>query len=814
MRRSGAVDGAAPLEPLRPARGGHEAALLADISWQAPMALSRSSRVGWCFGLTTAAALALSAMRLLTDEDAATSPLVRVRSTADEPSTSDVARAPASPTRFVPFDASRSHDDGRRIAEVVGPDGRCVPGIPIGIFLESGPADAAERDARPECFALTDDQGRAVLRAKDTASTVTRRRIDFAFPYTGTDASTSVEDATAATLPLPFCGVARLECVDHRGSPAPFPSDVRVGPRHRHYVGDREHRGGESIVRAAGSTSATAPIGVDAEAVAKFGSGYDRDRHEIAVEFIGPRRIGGEVVVRLSLPPPPASVRATLLRPDGVVMALIPMTVTAFDAQGRALGSPRRTTTDSDGVVTTTFDGAEGPGPWGGVITFESAFLNGPPFCARAVVGARPESDVIDVGTLTLKRPAALVTGRIVDRLGEPLSSAALGAVGSSSAPPDGAVSRRSRKLEHDPRLVVVGPRDDGCFSVYGPPECAFVRLEATLPARPAAHGFIACVAGARDVRLVVDGVGGAVEGSIVLGDLEPHFVSVRIDGAGDSRTSRLGRGAAGRFESRELTPGSYAVTVLVDGLDGPFAALTVGSVTIRDAELTRDPRLQDVVLAGRYARSRLEFVGEGGEPMFNVELAAKGRRHSPQKLNWISSEASRHRFERAEVNALTLLAPSFPIEVDAFSTGGAARFRTQSLRIEGDRRVVLAAPLQVRLRIVVPADAEAAGRMLDPILDDGSGAFWTGVGGASEGDLRFSLPAPGDYVVEWRLRAAGPFGNRRRNVKPAIDGVEATTRTTVADVAGEQTIEAKPPEPALRAAKAALESSAGNRPR
>ncbi|MBL8901173.1 MAG: RNA polymerase sigma factor [Planctomycetes bacterium] len=219
------------------------------------------------------------------------------------------------------------------------------------------------------------------------------------------------------------------------------------------------------------------------------------------------------------------------------------------------------------------------------------------------VVPASGEHDLGDVRIAPSDRKI-LVSGVVVDELGQPLAGATLSAW---------KVWPLVRPWEEIEFLEDAGTstKPDGTFEILSRQNCRAVLLSAAKDGRYLAKGVVAEI-GRSDARLILH-AGGSVSGALLLpNDFPWTAISVRCshqDGRSDNR--ELDR--EGRFQFTSCRPGVHAIHIELS----PWPALLeIRDILVDGAQPSADARLREIDLRQRLAVLRLRALDSSGAPL------------------------------------------------------------------------------------------------------------------------------------------------------------------------------------------------------
>ncbi|MEM7310792.1 MAG: carboxypeptidase-like regulatory domain-containing protein [Planctomycetota bacterium] len=360
------------------------------------------------------------------------------------------------------------------------------------------------------------------------------------------------------------------------------------------------------------------------------------------------------------------------------------------------------------------------------------------------------EPGLHDLGRVELAPPPVFLAGQVLDPTGAPAAGAKL----------------KLRKREEsngyweDVWNFSHKSDDEGRFRVLTPERGERFRLGARKDETSALP--VECVAG--DDQLVLQlAASGAIGGTLLLDDdiAGDGFVveAQAVAEEGDSQIlewddQRTEPGEDGTFELDDLFPGTYDVTIRLDGDHN--ALLTVEGVQVVGGQTTRDPRLQQVDLRGRIFVYRFTMVLPDGSSDINGNLRYGDSGANPlQAYKW---------FNEAEFD---LFAQHRPIDVDVQATG----FLTERVRgLDDDVAIELKTGLSVRIVLRGDADLPEPPFYIKPALAPvgGNPTFdWGADPLDEEREVVVRNVEPGEMRVLWLIERRADSGAMATSVDP-----------------------------------------------
>jgi hypothetical protein len=216
----------------------------------------------------------------------------------------------------------------------------------------------------------------------------------------------------------------------------------------------------------------------------------------------------------------------------------------------------------------------------------------------------------VELGDIVLGELPPLVSGQVVDDLGQPIVSAD---VRVQSKQPERERGDPWRSLPH----LRTRTGDDGTFVLHGDLPPGELRVRADTDLHFADSQPLQMQGQQLRIRLARNGI---VRGRALLPDwladgtatlaLRPVDESLRQD---QTRSIPLRRRGGGRFTVEPLRPGRYDAIVNVRNVDGPL--LVIADCFVQPGE-SRDPRLQLIDLRDALFRYRLRAVDQAGQPV------------------------------------------------------------------------------------------------------------------------------------------------------------------------------------------------------
>lgn len=274
-----------------------------------------------------------------------------------------------------------------------------------------------------------------------------------------------------------------------------------------------------------------------------------------------------------------------------------------------------------------------------------------------------------DLGDVRLVLEPLIVTGSFVDTAGDPVSG-----------------SVRLEGRDDDTRSwttiqVTTCYRPPSRFEMTGTVPFAHLRLRAST------HGVesepVEFALGATGVTLVLP-MTGNVAGSVRLtADVDPRTVRLRLlatDASGRARRSETLPAPSGTFEFKGIATGKATLQVL-DACGRP--TIVIDDIAVAGGETTRDPRLIDIALAGVVTPVALIVVDPSGRAIEGATMLAK------------AGDGDDRTFRASSSGRIQALAGVAGIDGVVFAAG----YRSRTVHLPGDERVVLAPGIQVGIR-------------------------------------------------------------------------------------------------------------------
>ncbi len=477
-------------------------------------------------------------------------------------------------------------------------------------------------------------------------------------------------------------------------------------------------------------------IGLELEITASAPGGFG----PVSERIRGPRRAGDTKTVELRLVPRWPRLVGRILEPDGTPAASTPFAIRLGTENAASRFSVEgRTSTDAAGRFRHTLQKNPSLTKISEILTMSTAGDGIAPREVRVELLDGLRAGRMDLGDLTLGPRPLLVSGTVVDEAGDPVPGARI----------EIARSRRDDRWDDETYWTSLGLEstsdDEGRFAIHGTAESGSLGIRA----RHEDHingEYASFSPPSADVEIVLTSAG-RIAGR-VLYDGEERIPPIEIRITREDRPGRrlfqAGIATDGNFETDRLPPGTYTVSLELDGSREPI--LDVSGVVIRPGEITRDPRLAAVDLRGRIHSFRLTVVDVNGRLVAEPRASYRGA-GDPEG----ESRNARSR-NRGYLQIDTLL-PSVDVEVRA------PGFRDRRLvGLSSDERAVLDAGIPVR---IVLADARVlpdSGYRVFVRLRPSDGRPWDSAGSApirSERGARLELPRPGTYHPTFLVEAA-----------------------------------------------------------
>jgi hypothetical protein len=362
------------------------------------------------------------------------------------------------------------------------------------------------------------------------------------------------------------------------------------------------------------------------------------------------------------------------------------------------------------------------------------------------------------VGDVVFDQGPLVVSGRVVDQDGAPVSGARLEVLT--------LVSKSGRDFW--PRLELGGSDvsgSDGSFALYAipgeeipPAPLRFRARHRDFPsAEPREFGL-----GRRDLRFELR-AGGALAGSVHLGaNQSADDFEVTLFGRGETRYVNVSED--GRFEERALRPGPVRLVVALEtlvrsGLGG--GRQEIESLEIVPGTTNRDPRIQGIRIEGEAHEIAITVVDREFAPV------------SGALVTLTKPQPGTH-FRTAGFGVARVRTPALPVDLEVEAFG----YRIARLKaVSADRRVVLERGLPVLLTTnVTTIGTDPSWRLgvlvsqVDPQTGMQRFPFHrtAPIGGTSfdeRGELPLRMPEPGSYlimphvVVVGRVASGGGIG-------------------------------------------------------
>jgi len=373
---------------------------------------------------------------------------------------------------------------------------------------------------------------------------------------------------------------------------------------------------------------------------------------------------------------PPARVTARLLAETGEPLAnLEALAAIRQEKKGGTGSASTRITTDAEGrfelPLDTSLEGRGGAN-MSTVFFFSLTTPEGQKLCGQEFTRPGVLEPLIDLGDVICGPIPMLAAGRVVDPLGNPIAGILVhveelpkSMPGMAKAAPWG---KRVANQQSSPT------DEEGHFEIVGITKKRDLQLGIqtqglNVPKRPT------FTTGARDLEMVVSKLG-SLMGSLHFDNPEDSkgwtvaihpqdkalygiFNPRSILGWGSATTdwsqNRLA-GNGGDFGWSDLPPGLYDVRVGLPGGDGFIR--TWKDIEVLPGMVTRDPRLQDVDLAGQLQHAMLTVVDPAGEPIGNAGWA-EARDKRAHQLTMLSDGKGEVPFSKATTH-LWVAAPGY----------------------------------------------------------------------------------------------------------------------------------------------------------